>query len=83
MKAEIGKLGLMWPSGLALKHQAAKLLQQYSELGCPVDCGPPWTSQHITAAVKRGPHISAKSPQAQACLLQEQEAMQNSSNGKT
>ena len=61
----------MWPSGLALKHQAAKLLQQYSELGCPVDCGPPWTSQHITAAVKRGPHISAKSPQAQACLRQE------------
>jgi hypothetical protein len=61
----------MWPRALALHHRAANLLNSYSINGCPTDCGPPWTHQHILAALQRGPHISAKDPIAQECLQQE------------
>jgi hypothetical protein len=64
IKTKIGKFGLMWPRQYALDHNASELLSSYAEHGCPVDCGPNWTSNHILLALKRGPHISAKSKQA-------------------
>ena len=61
----IGKLGLMWPTKFALDHQAEQLLlSAYAVHGCPVDCGPNWTCQHIELAFNRGPHISTKQKQA-------------------
>ena len=39
--------GLMWPTGPALNHPAAPLLDYYSKHGCPVDCGPDWTVDQI------------------------------------
>lgn len=65
------RIGLMWPRGNALKHEAAPLLERYSLEGCPVDCGRPWTTEEILAAIKRGPHITACAPEARACLIQE------------
>ena len=56
----IGKFGLMWPRKYALEHDAKTLLSSYAEQGCPVDCGPTWTVEHIKLALLRGPHISAK-----------------------
>ena len=64
IKHTIGKFGLMWPTKYALDHQANELLSSYAERGCPVDCGPDWTRQHIELALSRGPHISAKLKQA-------------------
>jgi hypothetical protein len=52
IKKDMGKLNLMCPSGKALLHQAAPLLQFYSDDGCPCDCGPNWTPEHILAAIK-------------------------------
>jgi hypothetical protein len=65
---DIGKSGLMWPRSIANDHSAANLLHYYSSHGCPVNCGPNWTLEHILAAIKRGPHISAKSKTASQCL---------------
>jgi hypothetical protein len=61
----------MWPRALALRHAASNLLQYYSDKGCPADCGPNWSLDHILHALKRGPHISACAPEARKCLLQE------------
>jgi hypothetical protein len=71
VKQDIGKSGLMWPRALANFHSAAKLLHWYSDDGCPVDCGPNWSKQHIIEAVKRGPHKSAKIPEAKLYLQNE------------
>jgi hypothetical protein len=79
LKEEIGKkIGLMWPRGPALLHSASSRLNMYSTDGCPVDCGPAWTTTHIIAALKRGAHPSAKLPTARACLVSEaQEKVKN------
>jgi hypothetical protein len=58
----------MWPRGLALHHKAKNLLNFYSDKGCPADCGPHWSLNHIIHALKRGPHISALSKEAKECL---------------
>ena len=73
VKEEIGKnyIGLMRPRGPALQHPAAPLLHYYSTQGCPVDCGEPWSLQHIMQAVKRGNHISAKTEEAITYLEEE------------
>jgi hypothetical protein len=68
VKADIGKLGLMWPRGIALQHRAKNLLNFYSEKGCPADCDPPWSLNHIIQALKQGPHISALSKDERECL---------------
>jgi hypothetical protein len=65
------KIGLMWPRGIANLHPAATLLHQYSDHGCPVDCGKDWTTEQIIAAILRGPHISAHNPIAKQCLIDE------------
>ena len=59
-------IGFMCPKGPALDYLMAELLLSYAEQGCTVNCGPNWTNKHIQAAIKRGPHISAKDPNAAA-----------------
>ena len=72
IKEDAGKCGLMWPRGkIANSHPAAQLLNFYSTKGCPVDTGTPWTKPMILAALKRGPHISAKVKAAQKYLKEE------------
>ena len=56
----IGKLGLMWPRNHAMQHNATPLLNTYAQTGCPVDCGPDWSVDHLELLLRRGPHISAK-----------------------
>ena len=64
IKEEIGKLPLMHPRPEAFQHPAAPLLQQYADHGCPVDCGPNWTTEKILLLLQRGPHPSANEPDA-------------------
>jgi hypothetical protein len=69
VKTAIGKYGLMWPRGIALAHDAAPLLNAYSDIGCPTDCGPDWTTEHIIQAIRRGAHPTAKKPEARRYLI--------------
>jgi hypothetical protein len=68
---DIGKLGLMWPRGLAKDHRSAQLLDFFSDEGCPADCGEDWTRDHIEKALQRGNHQSANSKKAQQYLRQQ------------
>jgi len=43
----------------------------YATAGCPVDCGPAWSWEHITTAIERRLHISAKIPEAAASICAE------------
>ena len=54
----------MCPSGLALKHPAAELLKEWATFGCPTRTGTPWSKKEMWEAVTRGPHSSARSPEA-------------------
>ena len=60
VKEVVGKFGLMHPTSYALEHDAASLLQDWAENGCPVDTGPDWDLEQIEEALRRGPHQSAK-----------------------
>ena len=71
IKERIGKKGLMWPRTFALNHPAAPLLESYARHGCPVDCGEHWTQDRIEAAIKHGPHRSARTPEARQALRKE------------
>jgi hypothetical protein len=62
---------LMTPSGPALSHPAAPLLQTYSDTGCPANCGPDWSLQRLDEAIQRGAHASAKDPAAADALMKE------------
>ena len=74
LKETIGKLGLMVPQAPhATAHPAYPLLQSYADNGCPVDCGPPWSHEHILLMLRRGPHVSAKQKDAKAQLQTETE----------
>ncbi len=64
MKETVGKFGLMHPSKQALDHEAAEMLLDWAENGCPVDTGPDWSTEQIEEALKRGPHKSALDPAA-------------------
>jgi hypothetical protein len=59
----------MWPRGIAFTHDAATLLDSYSKTGCPTDCGPQWSTEHIITAIKRGAHPSANKPEARRYLI--------------
>ena len=61
---------LVRPTSFAKTHPAAALLDAYST-GCPTNCGPNWSRDHIETALRRGPHPSALSPDAAAALRQE------------
>jgi len=52
-------------------HPAFPLLHRYATQGCPVDCGHPWSLEQLQAAVKRGAHPSARTPDAITCLRAE------------
>jgi hypothetical protein len=54
----------MCPSGLALHHPAAGELLHYATNGCPANTGCNWTRDEMEAAIKRGPHVSAREPAA-------------------
>ena len=68
-KEAIGKT--MYPRSFALSHSTAPMLDQWGRHGCPADCGKAWDKEHIVAAIKRGPHQGATSPQAIAFLQAE------------
>jgi len=63
--------GLMCPHPTTSDHQAFNLLLQYATTGCPANCGPPWTQAHLDAAIRRGAHPSARTPDAAAALRSE------------
>ena len=54
----------MFPNGLALQHPAAEMLKDWATFGCPTHTGKPWTKEEMWEAVARGPHSSARSPEA-------------------
>jgi hypothetical protein len=62
---------LMLPTGPALDHPAAPLLQHYAEQGCPANVQQPFTLRELEAAIQRGAHPSACKPEAAAALLRE------------
>jgi hypothetical protein len=49
----------MCPTGRALHHPAAELLNQWATFGCPTNAGNPWSKEEMWAAVACGPHQSA------------------------
>ena len=71
LRQAIGKT--MYPSSLAANHATTPLLKEWAQKGCPVDCGTDWSRSQIIAALQRGPHISAKHPDAIASLHTETE----------
>jgi len=70
-KETIGKTALMYPRTYATRHPAGALLNQYADKGCPVDCGIPWTKEHIIKALRHGPHNSAQGKLARQALITE------------
>jgi hypothetical protein len=56
--------GDMCPSGIATSHPAGELLQDWSQLGCPMRTGRPWSTAEMWEAVERGPYQSALSSEA-------------------
>lgn len=73
LRDAIGKTrpSLVHPREQALLHRAAALIDAYSKDGCPADCGADWTKEQIEAAIRRGPHPSAKFPEAKEALFAE------------
>jgi len=71
--------GRMRPDPGISHHPAFDMLMQYAMEGCPVDCGEPWTREHLEAAVERGPHMLATLPEAAAAL--QNEAMEKVDQG--
>ena len=61
----------MHPRHKALRHPAAEELLQYASTGCPLDCGQDWTLAQMEAAILKGPHKSAESPDARSALRTE------------
>ena len=67
--ADLGKLlSLMDPQQIARAHEFGPTLEDYAVNGVPVDCGEDWDKATIRAAVERGPHQSALTPEASACV---------------
>ena len=61
----------MAPQGLALKHEAAGLLADWEQFGCPTRTGQDCILDEIQAAINRGPHKSALEPDAIAHFAEE------------
>ncbi|EJK76910.1 hypothetical protein THAOC_01298, partial [Thalassiosira oceanica] len=66
-----GFKGQMYPTGAAATHPAADELKKWAMDGCPVDAGPPWSTEQIQKAIERGPHISALAPDAMQAFREE------------
>jgi hypothetical protein len=58
---------LMQPQPLAEVHPFAPTLWKWQQ-GIPVDCGPDWERSVIEAAVDRGPHPMAQTPESSPFL---------------
>ena len=72
LESAIGKIKqLVQPRKEALKHEAASLIDSYATKGCPADCGPDWTRDHIEVALLKGPHSSATKDDALRALVAE------------
>jgi hypothetical protein len=52
---------------IVLGHPFGETLQEW-QTGVPVDCGKPWQREAIDAAVKRGPHPTARAAGAIALV---------------
>jgi len=61
----------MRPDPAIQSHPAYPTLLRYATEGCPVQCGEPWSREHLEEAIERGPHISATSPEAAIFLHEE------------
>jgi hypothetical protein len=61
---------LMQPQPLAAVHLFAPTLNEWKH-GIQVDCGPGWTWGVIEAAVARGPHPMARTPEAIALFKED------------
>ena len=61
----------MYPRQEAKNHPSATRLLEYATVGCPADCGPDLTRDHITKALLNGPHKSALEPDALKALHHE------------
>jgi len=71
--------GHMRPHPDISHHPAFDMLMQYATKGCPVDCGEPWTKEHLEVAVEHGQHMSATLLEAAAAL--QNEAMEKVEQG--
>jgi len=63
--------GLMYPHPSTSHHLAYPILLKFATDGCPVDCGPAWSSQQLHKAIQRGNHPLACTPEAIICLCKE------------
>ncbi len=70
-QAPVAHRNNMCPSGLAIHHPAADELLKYATKGCPTETGQNWTKEMMAAAVERGPHASALTPEAIAYFEKE------------
>jgi len=61
----------MCPTGLALHHPVAGQLLHYATEGCPANTGRDWTREEMEAAIRRGPHVSARELDAMTQLARE------------
>ena len=57
-------VGGMQPRGLALHHPASALLDEWAQYSCPTKIGRDWALSDMEAAIARGPHESALTPEA-------------------
>eukprot|EP00957_Ditylum_brightwellii_P043949 3334808-Ditylum_brightwellii.AAC.1 len=62
MATRIGKLMELW--GIANSYLCTHRLLHWSQEGVEVDCRPQWSRATVLAAVTRGPHTSALTPEA-------------------
>ena len=65
-----GKQRLMSPAACVSFHAFAEELKTWED-GVPVDCGDAWDWEKIEAAVKKGPHKSAMSPESIALVRED------------
>ena len=58
----------MCPNGRALQHPAANFLKEWATFGCPTQTGKLRSKTEMWEAVDRGPHSSARLPEASHVL---------------
>jgi len=61
----------MTPASSIKHHPTFEMLLEYASTSCPVDCGPDWSTEHITATIERGLHLSAQNLVAVASIWAE------------
>ena len=63
--------GLTYPQNSAAEHPVDPMLIEHAKEGCPFDTGKNRTLKETTAAMERGPHVSAMRPDAMKYAQQE------------